>query len=86
MPADKPADRKKTADKAAKKEAARARRAASKERRRQIFEAFKMQRREDKALIPLMLGALLGVTAIAVVLGIVFDAVWMFVPLGVTGW
>ena len=70
-------------DKAAAKEAAKARRAASRERRKQIFEAFKMQRREDKALIPLMLGAVLGVTAIAVVLGLVFNAVWMFVPLGV---
>src|SRR5689334_11162308 len=70
-------------DKAAAKEAAKARRAASRERRKQIFEAFKMQRREDKALIPLMLAAVLGVTAIAVVLGLIFNAVWMFVPLGV---
>jgi hypothetical protein len=70
-------------DKAAAKEATKARRAASRERRKQIFEAFKMQRREDKALVPLMLGAVLGVTAIAVVLGLIFDAVWMFVPLGV---
>jgi hypothetical protein len=70
-------------DKAAAKEAAKVRRAASRERRKQIFEAFKMQRREDKALIPLMLAAVLGVTAVAVVLGLVFDAVWMLVPLGV---
>ncbi|WP_112266257.1 DUF4191 domain-containing protein [Lentzea terrae] len=71
-------------DKAAAKEAAKVRRAASRERRKQIFEAFKMQRREDKALIPLMLGALLGVTAIAVAVSLVFDIQWfMVVPLGV---
>jgi hypothetical protein len=35
-------------DKAAKKEARREKRAASKARRRQIWEAFKIQRREDK--------------------------------------
>ena len=46
-------------DKAAKKEARREKRAASKARRRQIWEAFKIQRREDKALVPLMVGAFL---------------------------
>jgi hypothetical protein len=70
-------------DKAAAKEAAKARRAASKERRKQIFEAFKMQRREDKALIPLMLLALLGTTAIAVVVGLLVNMTWVFVPLGI---
>lgn len=70
-------------DKATRKEAAKARRAASKERRKQIFEAFKMQRREDKALVPLMLLALLGMTAIAVVAGLLLNMVWVFVPLGI---
>src|SRR5437764_8450313 len=46
-------------DKAATKEAAKARRAERRARRGQIFEAFKMQRREDKALVPLMIGVFL---------------------------
>ncbi|NKE63158.1 DUF4191 domain-containing protein, partial [Lentzea sp. PSKA42] len=71
-------------DKAAAKEASKARRAASRERRKQIFEAFKMQRREDKALVPLMLGVILGVVAIAVAVSLVFSIQWwMVVPLGV---
>ncbi|WP_253775230.1 DUF4191 domain-containing protein [Goodfellowiella coeruleoviolacea] len=69
-------------DKAAAKEAARARREASRARRRQIFEAFKMQRREDKALIPWMLGVLLGVAAIAFLLGLIWGLQWVLLPLG----
>ena len=34
------------------KAAKQAKRAASRQRRKQIFEAFKVQRREDKALLP----------------------------------
>ncbi|WP_285746199.1 DUF4191 domain-containing protein [Lentzea sp. NBRC 105346] len=70
-------------DKSAAKEATKARRAASRERRKQIFEAFKMQRREDKALVPLMLAAVLGATAVAVVAGLLLKMVWVFVPLGI---
>ncbi|GGM54292.1 membrane protein [Longimycelium tulufanense] len=70
-------------DKAAKKEAARARKQASRERRRQIFEAFKMQRREDKALVPLMLAVFLGVTAVLFGLGFIWGLHWMFLPVGI---
>ncbi|QUQ68935.1 DUF4191 domain-containing protein [Kutzneria sp. CA-103260] len=70
-------------DKAAAKEAARAKRAESRARRSQIFEAFKMQRREDKALVPLMLGALLGVAAVAFLIGLIWDMQWLFLGPGV---
>ncbi|GAA2670487.1 MULTISPECIES: DUF4191 domain-containing protein [Actinosynnema] len=70
-------------DKAAAKEAAKARRAESRAKRGQIFEAFKMQRREDKALVPLMLLALLGATAAAFLLGLIWDMHWVFLPMGI---
>ncbi|MBB5957376.1 hypothetical protein FHS29_003971 [Saccharothrix tamanrassetensis] len=70
-------------DKAAAKEAAKARRAASKARRGQIFEAFKVQRREDKALVPLMLACVLGATAAAFLLGLIWDMQWVLLPLGI---
>ncbi|MGM1063994.1 DUF4191 domain-containing protein [Saccharothrix sp. Mg75] len=73
----------KAAAKAASKEAAKARRAASKQRRGQIFEAFKMQRREDKALVPLMLLCLLGATAAAFLIGLIWDMQWVLLPMGI---
>lgn len=42
-----------------KKTAKVARKAASKERRKQLWQAFQMQRKDDKKLIPLMAGAIL---------------------------
>ncbi|MCP2262372.1 protein of unknown function (DUF4191) [Streptoalloteichus tenebrarius] len=69
-------------DKAAAKEAARARKQASRERRQQIFEAFRMQRREDKALVPWMLVALLGVAAVVFGLGWIWGLQWVFLPVG----
>jgi hypothetical protein len=70
-------------DKAAAKEAAKARRAASREKRGQIFEAFKMQRREDKALVPLMLGAIVAAAALAFLLGLIWGMQWVLLPLGI---
>ncbi|MEU5690177.1 DUF4191 domain-containing protein [Actinosynnema sp. NPDC020468] len=70
-------------DKAAAKEAAKARRAASKARRSQIFEAFKVQRREDKALVPWMLACVLGTAAVAFLVGLIWDMQWVLLPLGV---
>ncbi|GAC78693.1 MULTISPECIES: DUF4191 domain-containing protein [Gordonia] len=69
--------------KEAKAAAKAARKAASKERRQQIWQAFQMQRKEDKALIPLMAAVILGVTAIFVVLSLfAFGPLWMMIPLG----
>jgi hypothetical protein len=70
-------------DKGIAKEASRARRQASRERRRQIYEAFKLQRREDKWLIPLMVGALLLCTAAAFGIGYLFGLHWMLLPIGI---
>ncbi len=44
--------RKPVADKAAKAEAKAARKAASKERRSQLWQAFQIQRKEDTRLLP----------------------------------
>jgi Domain of unknown function (DUF4191) len=70
-------------DKAARAEAKRARRAESKQRRQQLFQAFNMQRKQDKLLIPLMVGALLAATAAAFGIGLIFHMQWVVLPLGV---
>ena len=54
------------AAKAAKKEAKAARKAAGKERRKQLWQAFQIQRKEDKRLLPYMIGAIVLVVAISV--------------------
>ena len=70
-------------DKAAAKAAKQERRAASKQRRAQLLQAFNLQRREDKALLPLMIGVFLAVIAVAVGAGLLFDQLWLILPLGV---
>lgn len=70
-------------DKAAKKEAKRAKRAASRARYKQIWEAFKMQRREDKALIPWMLGAFLLPIVVVFVVALFFGLEWITLPVGI---
>ncbi|MEQ3550284.1 DUF4191 domain-containing protein [Pseudonocardia nematodicida] len=72
----KPTPEEKKARKAAKK-------AASKQRRQQIWQAFQMQRREDKKLIPIMLGIFLGSVAVLTLVGWFFGLTWFFVPFGV---
>lgn len=70
-------------DKAAKQEARREKRAASKARRSQIFEAFRLQRREDKALIPWMLGVFLLSVVVLFGIGLIFDIHWILLPVGI---
>jgi hypothetical protein len=70
-------------DKATKKEAAVERRAARKAKRGQIFEAFKMQRREDKGLLPWMIGVFVAPIIVAYVVGLFFTLQWELLPLGV---
>ncbi|MDL9937345.1 DUF4191 domain-containing protein [Gordonia sp. ABSL1-1] len=67
-------------DKAAAKQA---RKKASKERRQQFWQAFQMQRKEDKRLIPYLVGTFVLVVAVFVGLGAVFGSYWLFVPLGI---
>ena len=56
--------------KAARAEAKAARKAASKERRSQLWQAFNVQRQEDKRLLPYMIGAFLLIVGIAVAIGV----------------
>ncbi|WP_158886432.1 DUF4191 domain-containing protein [Amycolatopsis anabasis] len=70
-------------DKEAARQAKKEKRAASKARRGQIFEAFKMQRKEDKALIPWMLGSFLVVAGVVFGLGFIFGIQWMLLPVGI---
>ncbi|MFC4950848.1 DUF4191 domain-containing protein [Pseudonocardia sp. GCM10023141] len=74
---------KKAALKSAQQEKKREKRAASKQRRKQIWEAFKTQRREDKLLIPLMAGAFLLPIVLVFVIGLFFDMQWILLPIGV---
>jgi hypothetical protein len=70
-------------DKSIAKEAAQARREASRQRRRQIWETFKAQRKEDKWLVPLMVGALLLCTAAVFGIAYIFGLHWMALPVGI---
>src|SRR6195952_1489836 len=76
---------KKAADKAAKAEAKTARKAASKQRRSQLWQAFQMQRKEDKRLLPYMIGAFVVIVAASVVAGVVIGGftMIMLIVLGV---
>ncbi|MGE3663834.1 MAG: DUF4191 domain-containing protein, partial [Pseudonocardia sp.] len=70
-------------DKEAKKAARLAKREASRARRKQIFEAFKMQRREDKALIPIMVGVFLLSVLVVSGIGWFFNMHWLLLPIGI---
>src|ERR1700761_8191263 len=79
----KPRDAKAT--KAARAEAKAARKAAAKDRRSQLWQAFNMQRREDKRLLPYMIGAFVLIVAVSVAVGVWARGVAMItvIPLGV---
>ncbi|ART69433.1 hypothetical protein BTO20_13320 [Mycobacterium dioxanotrophicus] len=64
--------------KAAKAEAKAARKAASKQRRSQLWQAFQIQRKEDKRLLPYMIGALVLIVAVAVAAGILLGGISMY--------
>ncbi|MFT4127121.1 MAG: DUF4191 domain-containing protein [Gordonia sp. (in: high G+C Gram-positive bacteria)] len=69
--------------KEAKRAAKQARKQASKERRQQLWQAFQMQRKEDKRLIPYLVGLFALIVAVFVVVGIVVGPWWMWVPIGI---
>jgi len=71
--------------KAAKAEAKARRKAASKERRSQLWQAFQIQRKEDTRLLPYMIGAFVGVVALAVVLAVVLGGTFTMVMLPILG-
>ncbi|MDT5007267.1 MAG: hypothetical protein QOJ24_4443 [Mycobacterium sp.] len=71
--------------KAAKAEAKATRKAASKQRRSQLWQAFQIQRKEDNRLLPYMIGAFVLIVAASVVAGVFAGGITMFtlIPLGV---
>ncbi|OBK15400.1 DUF4191 domain-containing protein [Mycobacterium asiaticum] len=71
-------------NKAAKAEATAARKAAAKERRSQLWQAFNMQRKQDKRLLPYMIGAFVLIVAAAVGFGIWAGGLTMImmIPIG----
>ena len=73
------------AAKAAKAEAKAARKAASKQRRSQLWQAFQIQRKEDKRLLPYMIGAFVLIVGASVAFGILSGGLtgYMMIPLGV---
>jgi hypothetical protein len=70
-------------DKETQKRLKAEKRAASKERRSQIWQAFQMQRKDDKALLPLMVGVLVLAVVVAFGIGLIFGLEWIFLPFGV---
>ena len=72
-------------NKAARAQAAAARKAAARERRGQLWQAFNMQRKEDKRLLPYMIGAFVLIVGISVAAGVWAGGFTMItiVPIGV---
>lgn len=70
-------------DPAEKKAAKKAARAARRARIRQIWQAFQMQRREDKALVPLMVGAIVVTALVAFGVGLLIGQEWFLLPTGI---
>jgi Domain of unknown function (DUF4191) len=70
-------------DKAARAEAKRAKKAESKQRRRQFFQAFNMQRKQDKLLIPIIVGLIVLGGAVGFGVGLIFNMQWSVLPLGI---
>jgi hypothetical protein len=73
------------ATKAARAQAKAARKAAAKQRRVQLWQAFNMQRKEDARLLPYMIGAFVLIVAVSVAFGIWAGGFLMItvIPLGV---
>jgi len=71
--------------KAAKAEAKAARKTASRQRRSQLWQAFQIQRKEDKRLVPYMIGAFVLIAAGAAVFGVLSGGFGgtMMIPLGI---
>lgn len=70
-------------DKEAKAAAKAARKQASKERRTQLWQAFQIQRKEDKYLLPWMIGALVASIVVFFVVGLLIGIEWFLLPIGV---
>jgi hypothetical protein len=73
----------KPASKEAKAAAKAAKRQASKERRSQLWQAFNMQRKDDKLLLPLMIGSLVVIAVVFFVVGLFLGLQWFLLPIGI---
>ena len=69
--------------KAEKKAARAARRQAGKEQRSQMWQALKLQSKQDKLLWPLMIGALVLSAAVFFLLGSLWGGEWWMLPIGI---
>lgn len=73
-------------DKASLKDAKKQERAAKRAQRKQnwsqMWQAFNMQRKQDKALIPIMLAAFLGVGLLFFLIGRLFNGQWFMLIIG----
>ncbi|MER0082420.1 DUF4191 domain-containing protein [Corynebacterium sp. KPL2861] len=73
-------------DKAAMKAAKKQERAAKRQKRKQtwsqLWQAFNLQRKQDKALIPIMLAAFLGVGLLFFLIGTLFNGQWFMLIIG----
>lgn len=76
------ADSTKQASKEAKKQERAAKRARRKQTRSQLWQAFNLQRKQDKALIPIMLASIIGIGALFFLIGMLFNGQWFMLPLG----
>lgn len=65
-------------DKQAKKALKAEKKAQSKERRSQLWQAFQMQRKQDSKLLPLMIGALVLTALVFVGIGLLLNLWWWF--------
>ena len=72
----------KAALKAAKKQQRAAKREQRKQTRSQMWQAFNMQRKQDKALVPIMLACILGVGLAFFLLGLLWQGQWYMLVLG----
>jgi hypothetical protein len=70
-------------DKETQKRLKAEKRAEGKQRRSQIWQAFQMQRKQDKLLLPLMIGSVVGCAVVAFLIGLIFGMSWIFLPFGV---
>ncbi|MGI5132699.1 DUF4191 domain-containing protein [Pseudonocardia sp. CA-107938] len=71
------------AAKEAKAAAKKQKREEGRARRRQMWQVFQTQRKEDKLLLPLMIGSVLGAAALAFVIGLFFGLEWVVLPVGI---
>ncbi|MCK0519258.1 MULTISPECIES: DUF4191 domain-containing protein [Actinomycetes] len=71
------------ATKEAKAAAKAARKEASRARRKQLWQAFQMQRKEDKLLLPYMIGAVVLLVGLAVLIGVLTGSLVFVLPLGI---